>query len=211
MNDVVITPDRRYAHAASRERLAKVAAALERNNIAAFVVSTRDDARAKVRELIPEGLEVFTATSRTLDELGIVSELDDTGRYNAVRPKLLRMDRVKQRHEMRELGARPACIIGSIHAVTEDGVVMVASMSGSQLGPYASGAAKVVWVVGAQKIVKSVEQGFDRIEHYSLPREDERMRNLYGIGSTIGKILIVRREAILGRSSLILLSEAIGF
>jgi hypothetical protein len=121
------------------------------------------------------------------------------------------MDRERERHQMRELGARPACIIGSVHAVTEDGVVMVASMSGSQLGPYASGAAKVVWVVCAQKIVKNIEQGFERIEHYSLPREDERMRSLYGIGSTIGKILIVKREAAPGRSNLILLNEVIGF
>jgi hypothetical protein len=95
--------------------------------------------------------------------------------------------------------------------VTEDGIVMVASMSGGQLGPYASGAAKVVWVVGAQKIVKNVAEGFERIEHYSLPREDERMRGLYGIGSQIGKILIVKREVAKVRSSVILLNEAIGF
>ena len=173
--------------------------------------SHRDAARAKVHELIPEGAEVFTSTSRTLDELGIAAELDEAGHHNAVRPKLLKMDRNTQRHEMRELGARPAYIVGSVHAVTEDGFVMVASMSGSQLGPYASGAAHVVWVVGAQKIVKNIEEGFQRIEQYSLPLEDERMRRVYGIGSAIGKILIVKREAMPGRSTLILLDDVIGF
>ena len=211
MNDQVMTPNPRFAHPASRDRLTRVADALEKNNIAAFVVSSRDAARSKVLELIPKGAEVFTSTSRTLDELGIAAELNEAGHHDAVRPKLLKMDRETQRHDMRELGARPAYIIGSVHAVTDDGIVMAASMSGSQLGPYASGAAHVVWVVGAQKIVKDIEEGLQRIEQYSLPREDERMRTVYGIGSAIGKILIVKREATLGRSSLILLDEVIGF
>jgi L-lactate utilization protein LutC len=211
MNDQVMTPVSRFGNPASRERLAKVAEALEKNNIAAFVVSGRDDARAKVRELVPRGAEVFTSTSRTLDELGIAAELNDAGRHDAVRPKLMRMDRDKERHQMRELGARPAYIIGSVHAVTDDGAVLIASMSGSQLGPYASGSAHVIWVVGAQKIVRNIEEGLQRIEQYSLPLEDERMRSTYGIGSAIGKILIVKREAFPGRSSLILLNEVLGF
>ena len=211
MNDQVMTPNPRFAHPASRERLTKVAEALEKNNIAAFVVPSRDAARAKVHELVPKGAEVFTATSRTLDELGIAAELNEAGHHNAVRPKLLKMDRNTQHHEMRELGARPAYVVGSAHAVTDDGVVMIASMSGSQLGPYASGSGHVIWVVGAQKIVKNVEEGLQRIEEYSLPLEDERMRRVYGIGSAIGKILIVKREAMPGRSTLILLDDVIGF
>lgn len=211
VNPQVMTPNPGFARPASRERLAKVAEALEKNNIAAFVVADRDAARAKVHELIPKGAEVFTATSRTLEELGIAAELDEAGHHNAVRPKLLKMDRTTQRHEMRELGARPAYVIGSVHAVTDDGFVMAASMSGSQLGPYASGAGNVIWVVGAQKIVKNIEEGLQRIEQYSLPLEDERMRGVYGIGSAIGKILIVEREAMPGRSTVILLDQVIGF
>ena len=211
VTDLLMKPDARFARPASHERLTKVAAALEKNNIAAFVVSTRDAARAKIHELIPKGAEVFTSTSRTLEELGIAAELDEAGHHDAVRPKLLKMDRDTERNKMRELGARPAYIVGSVHAVTDDGFVMVASMSGSQLGPYASGAAHVVWVAGAQKIVKNLEEGFDRIEQYSLPLEDERMRRAYGIGSAIGKILIVKREVMPGRSTLILLDDVIGF
>jgi L-lactate utilization protein LutC len=210
-NDLVTAPNPRFNRPASRERLTKVAAALEKNNIAAFVVSSRDGARAKVHELIPKGAEVFTSTSRTLEELGIAAELDEAGHHNAVRPKLMKMDRNTQNDEMRALGARPAYIVGSIHAVTDDGAVMAASMSGSQLGPYASGSAHVVWVVGAQKIVKNIEEGLQRIEEYSLPLEDQRMRGVYGIGSAIGKILIVKREVMPGRSSVILLEDVIGF
>jgi L-lactate utilization protein LutC len=211
VTDLLMKPNPRFARPASRERLTNVAAALEKNNIAAFVVATRDAARAKVHDLIPKGAEVFTSTSRTLDDLGIAAELNEAGHHNAVRPKLLKMDRETERHEMRELGARPAYIVGSAHAVTDDGVVMIASMSGSQLGPYASGSAHVIWVVGAQKIVRDIEEGFQRIEEYSLPLEDERLRGVYGIGSSIGKILIVKREAMPGRSTVILLDDVIGF
>ena len=87
--------------------------------------------------------------------------------------------------------------------MTDDGVVLAASMSGSQLGPYASGSAHVSWVVGAQKVVKNVEEGIQRIEQYSLPKEDERMRDVYGMGSAVGKILIVKREVAPGRSTVI--------
>src|SRR5712691_4455166 len=164
-----LTPNPRFGHPASHERLKNVAAALEKNNIAAFVVGSREAARAKIHELIPKGAEVFTSTSRTLDDLGVAAELNEAGHHDAVRPKLMKMDRNKHRHEMRELGARPAYIVGSVHAVTDDGVVMAASMSGSQLGPYASGSAHVIWVVGAQKVVKSIDEGLQRIEQYSLP------------------------------------------
>jgi hypothetical protein len=210
-NDRVMRPNLRFARLASHDRLVKVAAALEKNNIAAFVVASREEARTKIHELIPKGAEVFTSTSRTLDEIGITAEINEAGHHNAVRPKLLKMDRTTQHHEMRELGARPAYVVGSVHAVTDDGVVMVASMSGSQLGPYASGSAHVIWVAGAQKVVKSVEEGFQRIEQYSLPLEDERALTTYGIHSSIGKILIIRREAMPGRSTLILLEDQIGF
>ncbi len=210
MNDMTKS-NPQFALPANRARLVKVAAALEKNNIAAFVVASRDAARAKIHELIPKGAEVFTATSRTLDELGVAAELNEAGHHDAVRPKLTKMDRNTEGDAMRELGARPAYVVGSIHAVTDDGVVMVASMSGSQLGPYASGAAHVIWVAGAQKVVKNIEEGLQRIEQYSLPREDERMRGLYGFGSAIGKILIVKREVMPGRSTVILLEETIGF
>src|SRR4051794_35130805 len=164
LSDPVLVPNLRFAKAASRERLMKVAAALERNNIAAFLAANRDLARAKIHDLLPKGAEVFTSTSRTLDDLGISAELNEAGHHDAVRPKLVKMDRNTQHHEMRELGARPAYIVGSVHAVTDDGVVLVASMSGSQLGPYASGSGHVIWVVGAQKVVKNIDEGLQRIE-----------------------------------------------
>jgi len=98
-----------------------------------------------------------------------------------------------------------------VHAVTEQGQVIVASMTGGQVGPYASGAGTVIWVVGAQKIVRDLEEGLRRIREYSYPLEDARAREAYGIASGINKVLIVNREVVPGRITVILVKEKLGF
>ncbi len=160
---------------------------------------------------IPAGSEVFDGTSRTLEETGIVTALSESKSLTLLKPRLHAMDRATQGREIRGLAQSPQVIIGSVHAVTEDGQVLVASATGSQLGPYAHGAERVIWVVGAQKIVPSLEEGLDRLEKYSLPLEDERAHKAYGVGSALNRILIVRRENQPGRTTLILVHQRLGF
>ena len=121
------------------------------------------------------------------------------------------LDRKTQADEIRVLRARPAIIVGSVHAVTEEGQVLTASFGGSQLGPYASGAGKVIWVIGAQKIVKDLNEGFRRIEEYSYPLEDARLRATLGIPTAIGKVLIFNREPRPGRVTAIIVKEELGY
>jgi len=140
-----------------------------------------------------------------------VDEIDKSGRYNAVRPRTLALDRKTQGDQMRELRTRPAYIVGSVHAVTEDGRVLVASNSGSQIAAYAAGAGHVIWIVGAQKIVKDLDEGLRRIDEYSFPLEDVRLRGQYGIPSFVSKVLIINREWPAGRVTMILVNEELGF
>jgi hypothetical protein len=121
------------------------------------------------------------------------------------------MNRETQAREIRKMGGAPDYAAGSVHAVTEDGKVLIASKTGSQLGPYAAGAGQVVWVVGAQKIVKDVDEGLKRIEEYAVPLEEQHMQDLYGVGTFPSKILIVQREMRPGRITMILVKEALGF
>lgn len=109
--------------------------------------------------------------------------------------------------------ARPCAWPGSrnVHAVSEDGVLLVGSASGSQLAPYASGARKAIWVVGAQKLVPDVATGLRRIRDYSLPKEWRRLQESYGQTSFIGKILIVEREALPERGVVVLIRDSVGF
>ena len=206
-----LIPNPEFRKLASDEQMEKVVKALEANNIHAVVVEDREEARKLVLQLVPLGAEVYANISKTLEAIGITEEIDKSGRYDAVRPKVVTLDRKTQADEIRVLRARPTYIVGSVHAITEDGQILTASNGGSQLAPYAYGASKVILVVGAQKIVKDLKEGLRRIEEYSYPLEDERLRATLGMPSHLGKILIVNREILPGRTSMIIVKEELGF
>lgn len=198
---------------ASKETIDKTIEALMANGIDAKFVKTGDEAKKEVFSLIPEGAEVMTMSSVTVDTLGIAKEVQESGKYDSVRNKLNLMNREIQGVEMQKLGESPEYAIGSIHAVTEDGHVIIASNTGSQLPAYASGASHVIWVVGTQKIVKNTDEGIKRIYEYVLPLESDRLNKLYNLtaGSFVSKLLIINREINLGRITLIFAGEKLGF
>lgn len=186
--------------------------ALEQNGINAIVVNSGKEAKKKALEFIPEGSEVMTMTSLTLDAIGLSEEINKAdGKFKPVRDKLYSMDRKTQAQEMNRLGAAPEVVIGSVHAITEDGHVLIASSTGSQLPAYVYGAGKVIWVVSTQKIVENTEEGIKRIYEYVFPLEDKRARKAYGMGSGVNKLLIVNKEVTPGRITMILVKEKLGF
>ena len=206
-----VLPNVRYAALASEASVQATARRLNENGMTAHIVESGADASRLALELIPDDAEVLTAVSQTLEEIGLLGAIEASPRLRALRSVLGEMDMATQWHEMRALGARPDVIVGSVHAITEQGEVVVASASGSQLGPYASGAGKVIWVVGTQKIVPSMDEAMRRIREYALPWEDERVQLVYGQGSFIGKELIFYREYLPDRVHVILVKEKLGF
>lgn len=206
-----LIPNREFAQLASDEQIARAAKALEANGIHTIIAENGEEAKRIFFELLPEGSEVFLGASVTLETLGIKDVIDKSGRYDALRPKMFAMNRETQSREIRKLGSAPDYAAGSVHAVTEDGQVLIASNTGSQLGSYASGAGKVIWVVGAQKIVKDLDEGLRRIYEYDLPLETEHMQQLYNIGTGVNKILIVNREIRPNRITMIIVKEQLGF
>ncbi len=185
--------------------------ALKANGIEALVFENGEEARKKVSEIIPEGAEVMTMSSVTLDATGI-SGLLESGNYNSVMKRLMSMNRTTQGLEMQKLGAAPGWSVGSVHAVTEDGKVLIASNSGSQLPAYAYTSSHVIWIVGTNKIVRDVDEGIKRIYEHTLPLESERARKAYGVpGSAVNKLLIMNKENIPGRIMMILVKEKLGF
>ncbi|MBI5354784.1 MAG: LUD domain-containing protein [Chloroflexi bacterium] len=193
------------------ERIERTAKALEANNIKTLIAEDGADAKRIFFELVPEGAEVFLGASVTLETLGIKDEVEKSGRYDALRPKMFAMNRETQGKEIRKLGGTPDYAAGSVQAVTEDGHVLIASNTGSQLGPYASGAGKVIWVVGAQKIVKDINEGMERIQEHVLPLEEEHMQGLYKVSTAVSKLLIVNKEVRPGRITMIIVKEKLGF
>jgi YkgG family uncharacterized protein len=154
---------------------------------------------------------VHQGASQSLDVVGITDEIAKSGRYEALRPRIWSMDRQTQGDEIRHLGAAPDVMLGSVHAVTETGSLLAASMSGSQLGPYVSGAGRVILVVGTQKIVSDLGEGLHRIDEYAYPLEDARAQEAYGIRSAVNKVLIINREITPGRITVVLVDEVLGF
>jgi hypothetical protein len=193
------------------ERLERVAAALTAHGFAAETLDDAAAARARVKDLIPEGASVFTGASETLRLSGIDEDINTSGRYQAVKPRVRAMDRATQMEEIRRLLATPEVIVGSVHAVTETGSLVVASGSGSQLPGYAGGAARVIWIVGAQKVVPDLPAALRRVEDHCLPLETARTQKVYGWPSAISRLLILNAEPYPGRGTVLLLRQAIGF
>jgi len=195
---------------ASPAAIEQVRAALRANNIDVRVVDTGEDARRLVLELVPEGAEVHSGKSKTLQDLGLYGELFESGRYDSVRARYQAMDRKTHGREIRKLTAAPDYMLGSVQAVTEYGDLVVASASASQLGPYASGAGRLILVVGSQKIVPDLDKALRRIDEHVFPYEDTTVRQRLNMGTFIGKVLIIRREWIDGRITVILVREPVG-
>jgi hypothetical protein len=189
----------------------KTAEALKQNGIEVIVVQNGEEAKEKVFELIPEGSEVMTMTSATLDSIKVPEIINKLGKYNSVRNKLNSMDRKTQSREMQVLGAAPEYALGSVHAVTEDGKVLIASNTGSQLPAYVYGSDRVIWVVGAQKIVKDLDNAWKRLYKHTLPLESARLKKIYGVESSVSKVLIINKEVRAGRITAIIVKEVLGF
>lgn len=197
---------------ASDEQIARTVAALETHGITTTVVADRAAAKAFVLGLLPEKAEVMNMNSVTLDEIGLSDAIVNSGTYHAVRKTFAEMNKDTQAVEMRKLGAGAEWVVGSVHAVTEQGNVLIASASGSQLPAYAYGSMHVIWVVGTQKIVSSVEDGMKRVYDYVLPLESERAKKAYGVqGSAVNKMLIVNSESQKGRIQIVFVKESLGF
>jgi hypothetical protein len=208
--DDMIESETKFAAAASAEAVDQLAERLRARNIEVVVVEDGAEARAAVLARVPEGAEVYSAKSKTLQEAGITEVIQDSGRYDALRPRYLKMDRKTQMREIRKLIGAPDYMLGSVNAITEAGVLVTASATSNQLGPYANTAGKVILVIGSQKLVPDLETAMRRIYEYVLPWEDEQVRKVLPSGSYVAKILLIEREAVPGRMTVVLVRQPIG-
>jgi acyl-CoA hydrolase len=178
-------------------------------------VDDLDAGRQAVLARIPAGASVMTNTSVTLAETGIADAINDGDLYDSARNRMFALANLgehgaTQAQEMKAIGGQPDYALGSVHAVTRDGTLVIASASGSQLASYAWGAANVIFVVGAQKLVPTLEAAHERIYQHSLVLEDARAIAAYGQHSSVGKILEIHQE-LPGRIHIVLIRQVVGF
>jgi len=205
-----LIPELTFSALASDDQIARTAQALEANHIQTVIVDTAGEARSRVLNLLPAGARVYQSASRTLELTGLAADIDHATTFQPVRPLVRALDRATQQSEIRRLCASPDVLVSSVHAITEQGQVLVASAAGTQLGAAAFGASRVIWVVGAQKLVRTLDDGLRRIHEYCQPLEDARTRVAYGQPSVANKILIVNGD-VPGRITLILVKQNLGF
>ncbi len=206
------TPDRATAPDPDGvpDPLEAVTAALRSHNIEVIIVGSGDEARDAVLGLIPAGAEVYSGKSKTLEDIGVASELVDSGRYEAIRPRIFAMDRATQAREIRKLTAAPDVMLGSVAAVTEDGALVAASATGSQLGAYAAGAGRLILVVGSQKVVPDLDAALRRIRDVVFPWENTQVRARLGVDTALEKVLVIYGEWRAGRTTVVLVREPVG-
>src|SRR5260221_10362318 len=202
---------RRFGTLADATSVRRATAALEANGISVLRAANAAEAKDVVLGLIADGSEVHHGASMSLDVAGIPDEIDKSGRFESLRPRIFSMDRQTRADEIRRLSSAPDVMLGSVHAVTETGSLLAASMGGSQLAPYVSGAGRVILVVGTQKIVPDLEEGLRRIEENALPLDDARAQAAYGLHSAVNKVLIINREISPGRITVVFVDEVLGF
>ncbi|MBD3204101.1 hypothetical protein GF327_07430 [Candidatus Woesearchaeota archaeon] len=202
----------KFEKLAKQEDIIKAKESLEESGIRVIVVEDKNEAKEKILSQIPKDSEVMNMTSVTLTEIGIEDEILNSGKYKPVRKELERLGGVGVTKKMRALGASAEITLGSVQAITTDGKILIASNTGSQLPAHAYASPKVILVAGTNKIVKDFDEGMERIHEHSLPLESERARKAYGVsGSHVSKLLMIDKEVKLGRITLFLVKEKLGY
>jgi LUD domain len=205
-----VTPDH-FTTLPDEHALQATVVALEEHGFSVEVVDDLDAAREAVLARIPQGSSVMTNTSVTLAETGIADAINDgDGRWESARNKMFALDFATQAQEMKAIGGQADYALGSVHAITADGTLVIASASGSQLASYAWGAANVIFVAGAHKLVPTLDAAHQRIYQHSLKLEDARAQAAYGQHSFVGKVLEIHQE-LPGRIHIVLIRRVVGF
>jgi L-lactate utilization protein LutB len=203
-----------YNTIASDEVLDKTIAALKQNGIEAEVVNTGTEALTKIKDYIPKDVSVMNGASVTLQQIGFVDYLKSGNHpWNNLHEQILaEPDEVKQAL-LRKQTALSDYYLGSVHALSETGEFLIASNTGSQLPHIVFTSPNVIFVVGAQKIVPTLDEAMRRLEEYVVPLEDKRLRAVHGVGTMLSKIVIFKRENLrMGRNvRMILVKEVLGF
>jgi L-lactate utilization protein LutB len=203
----------KYDTLASKEAVNKVMEVVKHRGINPEFVNTKEEALQRLKKLIPSDAEVMTGSSRTLEEIGFVDLLKSREHpwKNWKDIILAEKDEAKQM-ELRRKSVSSEYFLGSVHAIAETGEAVIASNSGSQLPSYVYTSKNVIWIVGTQKIVHTLEEAIKRVREYVFPLEDARMKSLGYPGSNISKLLIFQKEINPGRKiTLLLVNEKLGF
>lgn len=145
---------------------------LGENNIPAFYVGTRREAREKVMSLIPEGSVVGFGDSLTLRQIGVVDALEQ-GSYTFLNPWNPGIS-FEESIELKKRALTADAFVTGTNALTLDGKIVNVDGHGNRVAAMLFGPSKVILVVGINKIVGDLEAAFDRIRNKAAPSNVKR-------------------------------------
>ena len=196
---------------ATSESIRKTIDGLASRNVEAFLVESREEALAKLLELVPEGSEVFVNTSETLATIGYTEYMHGNDRYLNLHDQMIDQPDPAAQREFRRKTTTADYFVGSVQAIAETGEIVIASSSGSQIGAYSYGARRVILVAGTQKICPSLAQAEARTRGFTLERHDRWLEDRGVAPTPIGKYLVMEHEPVVGRISMLLIPESLGW
>jgi hypothetical protein len=206
--------EEKYVQLAGEGSINRTVEGLRARNFDSIVVENGQEAVDNLMKLIPKGASVMNGSSTTLQEIGFIDYLKSNEHgWNNLHEMIVAEKDPSKQSLLRKQSLASDYYLGSAHAVTEDGEILIASNTGSQLPNVAYGSQNVILVVGAQKIVKDLPAGFERLKDYVIALEDQRMQKVYGMGTAHNKTLLLHGEGTFGGRKIlvIIVKQKLGF
>ena len=194
------------------ETINKTVEAIKERGINVVIVENKKQSLEKIIELIPKGAEVSNGSSTTLDEIGFINYLE-SGKHNwkNLHAEILKEKDMAKQMDLRRKSVTAEYFLGSVNAIAKTGELIACDASGSRVTAYPFAAKNLILVSGMQKITENLNEAIKRVREYVYPLENKRAKEAYGMTSTIGKWVIIEREIIPNRTTLILVKEKLGF
>ena len=196
---------------ASAEAIQRTIDALAARNVEAILVEDGDAAFEKLKELVPEGVEVFVNTSETLTTIGYTEYMHGNDRYDNLHDRMMAHPDPADQREFRRKTTIADYFVGSVQAIAETGEIVVASSSGSQVGAYSYGARRLILVAGTQKICPTLAEAEARTRGWTLEVHDRWLEGRGVAPTPIGKYLVMEHEPVVGRITMLLIPESLGW
>ena len=196
---------------ASTEAIQRTIEGLASRNVEAFLVESREAALAKLLELVPEGSEVFVDTSETLATIGYTEYMHGNDHYVNLHDRMMAQPDPAAQREFRRKTTTADYFVGSVQAIAETGEIVIASSSGSQIGAYSYGARRLILVAGTQKICPTLAEAEARTRGWTLERHDRWLEDRGVAPTPIGKYMVMEHEPVVGRISMVLVPERLGW
>ncbi len=184
---------------------------LETRGIRVVLVDSKKQALDEVLRVIPKGSEVMNGSSTTLNEIGFTDFLKKQKDFKNLHKKVLKEKDYAKASELRRKYTTAEYFLGSVNAIAQTGELVACDASGSRVGAYLFSAQHLVLVAGINKIVPDLESAIKRVKEYVFPLEDARAQQAYGMHSTLAKWVIIEKEFVPNRITLVLVKEKLGF